>query len=80
MVLSWKTLVRAPAGAENKPMLYQKISLKLAAIRSSKAFELFVIGIIIFSALMIGAKTYPIPPHVNKVIGVLDWLISLVDN
>ena len=78
MVLSWKILVRVLAGAENKPMLYQKISLKLATVRSSKAFELFVIGIIIFSALMIGAKTYPIPPHVNKIIGVLDWLISLI--
>ena len=28
---------------------------------ANKAFEVFVIAIIVFSALVIGAKTYPLP-------------------
>lgn len=45
-------------------------------IRSNKAFELFVIGVILFSALLVGAKTYDMPAAVNHVTNILDWLIS----
>ena len=34
----------------------------LYRVRSNKAFELFVVFVIIFSALVIGAKTYDMPP------------------
>lgn len=47
-------------------------------IRSNKAFELFVVFIIVFSALVIGAKTYNIPPHLLTLINGLDWFITLV--
>ncbi len=47
-------------------------------IRSNKAFELFVVGVIIFSALVIGVKTYPIPDSVSQLIIILDWLITLI--
>ncbi|MFD2230132.1 ion transporter [Alkalimarinus sediminis] len=53
----------------------QKSFLK---IRSNKAFELFVIFIIVFSALVIGAKTYDIPENVLTVISWLDHFITLV--
>lgn len=46
-------------------------------LRSNKAFELFVVGIIIFSALVIGAKTYDIPPLVSQAIVITDWFITL---
>ena len=46
-------------------------------IRSNKVFELLVISIIIFSALVIGAKTYDIPEDVSHLITVLDWGITL---
>lgn len=46
-------------------------------LRSNKAFELFVIGIIIFSALVIGAKTYDIPPALGRAVTILDWFITL---
>ncbi|WP_407647959.1 ion transporter [Endozoicomonas gorgoniicola] len=46
-------------------------------IRSNKVFELLVISIIIFSALVIGAKTYEIPEEVSHLITVLDWGITL---
>ena len=68
----------ALVGAENNLMLYNKLSSKLANLRSTKVFELFVIGVIVFSALVIGAKTYHIPPHVNKIISILDWSITLI--
>lgn len=45
-------------------------------IRSNKTFELFVVFIIIFSALVIGAKTYDIPPNVLTFISWLDWFIT----
>ncbi len=47
-------------------------------IRSSKVFETFVVGIIIFSALVTGAKTYDIPLVVNNAITVLDWAITVI--
>lgn len=45
-------------------------------IRSNKAFELFVIGVILFSALLVGAKTYDMPATVNQITNLLDWFIS----
>ncbi|MBU2887114.1 ion transporter [Gilvimarinus agarilyticus] len=50
---------------------------KFNRLRSNKAFELFVVGIIVFSALVIGAKTYDIPPLVSQVIVITDWFITL---
>lgn len=46
-------------------------------LRENKLFETFVIGVIIFSALLIGAKTYRIPPGMLALTHVLDWLITL---
>nr|WP_033298631.1 ion transporter [Psychromonas ossibalaenae] len=47
-------------------------------LRNNKFFELFVITVIIFSALMIGANTYDMPNHVLTFIYVLDWTITLI--
>ncbi len=47
-------------------------------IRSNKVFETFVVSIIIFSALVIGVKTYEIPPLIEEVVGVLDWMITVI--
>jgi voltage-gated sodium channel len=53
----------------------QQASLRL---RSNKIFELFVVSIIIMSALVIGAKTYDIPSEVLWVVGYLDLFITLI--
>jgi voltage-gated sodium channel len=45
---------------------------------SNKLFEAFIIGIIITSALMLGVKTYSLPPQVYQVIVILDWIITLI--
>lgn len=52
------------------------IQEKLNKLRSNKAFEFFVIAIIIFSALVIGAKTYDISPGTLWLVHMLDWLIT----
>ncbi len=47
-------------------------------IQSNKAFELFVVSVIIFSAVVIGVKTYEIPDYLSQIIIITDWLITLV--
>ncbi|MBX2807339.1 MAG: ion transporter [Cellvibrionaceae bacterium] len=47
-------------------------------IRTNKSFELFVVGVIIFSALVVGIKTYPVPESVLRLMQVLDWTITVI--
>jgi len=47
-------------------------------LRSNKVFELFVVSVIIFSALVIGVKTYDLPDFVVPLIHVLDWFITFI--
>jgi len=50
---------------------------QLRRIESSKLFQGAVIAIIILSALTIGAKTYDVPPLVERSLSVLDNAITL---
>ncbi|MCP3850285.1 MAG: ion transporter [Gammaproteobacteria bacterium] len=59
-------------------MKTSNIQQKFNNLRSNKAFEIFVISIIIFSALVIGAKTYDIPPKALFFVHLLDWLITFI--
>ncbi len=45
-------------------------------LHQNKLFEFFVIGIIVLSALLVGAKTYNIPPLAMQLIRWSDWLIT----
>lgn len=56
----------------------QKLQQRLNTLRSNKLFEGFVVFIIIFSALVIGAKTYDISPTTLKLVHFLDWLITFI--
>ena len=47
-------------------------------IRSNKAFELFVVAVIIGSALLVGAKTYELTPSSRSLIIWLDMLITVI--
>lgn len=47
-------------------------------VRSNKAFELFVVLVIISSALLIGAKTYQLSPSVQSLLFWLDQGITLI--
>ena len=51
---------------------------KFEYLRSHPVFEWSIVAVIIFSALMVGAKTYNLPPLVYQVISVLDWVITLI--
>lgn len=53
----------------------QSASLRL---RNNKIFELFVVSIIILSAVLIGAKTYPIPAPFMTALTWLDFAITLI--
>ena len=47
-------------------------------IRNNKVFELFVISIIIFSALMIGANSYQVSATTLQILSVLDITITVI--
>jgi len=42
-------------------MNFQQLERRFEKVRSTKIFETFVVTIIIFSALVVGVKTYDIP-------------------
>ncbi|MGB0468822.1 MAG: ion transporter [Pontibacterium sp.] len=58
-------------------MNFQNLQSRFYALRSNRLFELFVVTVILFSALVIGAKTYDIPDAVLGVVGWLDTGITL---
>lgn len=49
-----------------------QLQAQFEKIHTNKIFELFVISVIIVSALLIGAKTYDLPPLVITTLGWLD--------
>lgn len=55
-----------------------ELQAKFYALRSNKAFELFVVAIIIFSALVIGVKTYPLPQVLLDAVIIMDWGITFI--
>ncbi|RLV61378.1 ion transporter [Parashewanella curva] len=54
-----------------------RLQARFYKLRTNKAFELFVISVIILSAMMIGVKTYELPVQVEGAIRVLDFAITL---
>ena len=54
-----------------------ELQQRFLTLRSNKAFEFFVISVIILSALVIGAKTYDIPQIALDIFAVLDVAITL---
>ncbi len=58
-------------------MNYSSLQSSFFKLKSNRAFELFVIFIIIISALEIGAKTYELPTQAIAFTKVLDLFITL---
>ena len=54
-----------------------KLNDKFVQIRSNKLFEIFVVAVIIFSALLVGAKTYEMSDTMQRITQFLDWFISI---
>ena len=59
-------------------MSNNSLQQRFATLRSNKVFELFVVGVIVGSALLVGAKTYDMPPFTQQLIYWLDYLITLI--
>lgn len=59
-------------------MKNNSLQQRLAAIRSYKPFELFIVSIIIGSALLVGAKTYELSPMMTQLVSFLDYLVTLI--
>ncbi|PKF60801.1 ion transporter [Psychromonas sp. psych-6C06] len=57
---------------------HNKLQRRFYEIRNNKIFEFFVISIIIFSALMIGANSYEISPTTMQVLSILDVMITII--
>ena len=53
------------------------LQARFVALRNNKLFETFVIGVIIISALVIGAKTYHIDPAVQQIFRAFDYAVTL---
>ena len=50
----------------------------LALLTSNRYFELFMIGIVIFSAMLIGINTFHVDPFYKELIFTLDKLITII--
>ncbi|MER2491091.1 ion transporter [Catenovulum sediminis] len=56
---------------------FETIQTKFEQIKSNKAFEIFVISVIVASALLIGVKTYPLPQSVHQLTLIMDYFITI---
>jgi voltage-gated sodium channel len=57
--------------------LFARWQAALVRLRNNRLFEIFVIAIIIFSAVLIGVRTYQIDPTLLAVLEILDWGVTL---
>ncbi len=56
---------------------YVSLQNHFISLKNNRIFELFVIAIIIFSALLIGLNTYDIPQFYRHVLKTLDYAVSI---
>lgn len=49
---------------------------QMTRIRDNKAFEAFVITVIVISGLVVGARTYTLEPGLLRTLNVLDYLVT----
>ena len=58
-------------------MRYHSIQTALMGLKNNRIFELFVVAVIIVSALEIGAKTYDLPDFADSITAGLDIFITV---
>lgn len=58
-------------------MSWELFQARFQKIRDNKIFELFVIGVIVFSSLMIGVRTYELHPLLDGGLRFLDYAVTL---
>ncbi|MBW8189969.1 ion transporter [Neiella marina] len=57
--------------------IFDTVQHRFERLRSNKLFELIVIAVIIFSALVIGVKTFDVPEWLLSSLNVLDWAVTI---
>ncbi len=67
-----------PSEIQQFTMNIKQLKITLDHLNENKIFQFFIVGVIIFSALLIGVKTYDIDPFYLGLIGRLDTLITLL--
>ncbi len=55
----------------------RSLQAAFVAVRSNKLFEIFVISVILASALLVGVKTYEISPGMRRLTDALDLAVTL---
>ncbi len=58
-------------------MTWNDFQTRFQTVRDNKAFEMFVITIIVFSSLMIGIRTYDLNPVAERILLTLDYGVTL---
>ncbi len=58
-------------------MTWTAFQSKFQHIRDNKAFELFVISVIILSSLLIGVRTYNLPETALTFLWVMDYGVTV---
>jgi voltage-gated sodium channel len=58
----------------NKNSLQQRFS----TLRTNKVFELFIVAVIIASALLVGAKSYDLHPLMQQLVSGLDYMVTVI--
>lgn len=58
-------------------MTWNDFQIRFQTLRDNKAFEMFVIAIIIFSSLMIGVRTYDLHPIAEHTLIILDYGVTI---
>ncbi len=58
-------------------MSWELFQARFQKIRDNKVFELFVIGVIVFSSLVIGVRTYELHPLLDGGLRFLDYAVTL---
>jgi voltage-gated sodium channel len=56
----------------------QALMDRITEIRNNKLFEIFIITVIMASAVMVGVKTYQLSPLLINTFIFLDWVITLI--
>lgn len=59
-------------------MKNDSLQARFSVLRSNRTFELFIVAVIIVSALLVGAKTYNLNPVTLQLVSFLDYLVTLV--
>lgn len=59
-------------------MSNHSLQQRFSVLRVNKTFELFIVAIIIGSALLVGAKTYDLNPATLQIVSAADYLVTLI--